>query len=359
MRTLKSQSAVAAFCRRAMPDWNAARERLREISARAWLRGGAALAGFLALVWFLVRVVPKPSRAAYPCQRAAFPLASAFVLWVCGFFGFAATLRRARFALARSRYRAAAGFLALAALSLALTQSVDSTRARADYAPADPANTPIGVARGIFPGRVVWVHDPAATTWDVSLDDDAVLRYWDDAHTDQAAVDAMMAQALRRLAGAGTDAAAWDAFFRHFNRERGRGDRGYQAGEKIAVKLNHVEQRSHRGNSNNTGDNRNYADLSPQVTVALLKQLVNQAGVPDTAITIGDPSRFVADKTYNRCYALFPGVTFIEDNFSYPSNPVGTEGRTKSLPTAAAVMKYSGLNKAGKPLPAHSLTQAM
>ncbi len=41
-----------------------------------------ALAGFVALVWFLIRVVPKPSRAAYPCQRAAFPLASAFVLWV-------------------------------------------------------------------------------------------------------------------------------------------------------------------------------------------------------------------------------------------------------------------------------------
>ena len=40
--------------------------------------------GLAALVWFLVRVVPKPSRAAYPCQRAAFPLASAFVLWLAG-----------------------------------------------------------------------------------------------------------------------------------------------------------------------------------------------------------------------------------------------------------------------------------
>jgi hypothetical protein len=36
----------------------------------------AAVAGLVALTWFLVRVIPKPSRASYPCQRAAFPLAT-------------------------------------------------------------------------------------------------------------------------------------------------------------------------------------------------------------------------------------------------------------------------------------------
>ena len=40
--------------------------------------------GLAAFVWFLIRVVPKPSRASYPCQRAAFPIASAFVLWIAG-----------------------------------------------------------------------------------------------------------------------------------------------------------------------------------------------------------------------------------------------------------------------------------
>ncbi len=38
-----------------------------------------AATGLLALAWFLIRVIPKPSRALYPCQRAAFPLASAFI----------------------------------------------------------------------------------------------------------------------------------------------------------------------------------------------------------------------------------------------------------------------------------------
>jgi hypothetical protein len=40
--------------------------------------------GFSALVWFLIRVIPKPGRASYPCQRAAFPIASSFVIWLTG-----------------------------------------------------------------------------------------------------------------------------------------------------------------------------------------------------------------------------------------------------------------------------------
>ncbi len=42
------------------------------------------LTGAIALIWFLIRVIPKPSRAAYPCQRAAFPIASGFIIWTAG-----------------------------------------------------------------------------------------------------------------------------------------------------------------------------------------------------------------------------------------------------------------------------------
>jgi hypothetical protein len=41
--------------------------------ADSWLRFAVAFSGALAVIWFLVRVIPKPSRASYPCQRAAFP----------------------------------------------------------------------------------------------------------------------------------------------------------------------------------------------------------------------------------------------------------------------------------------------
>ena len=42
------------------------------------------IVGFLALIWFLLRVIPKPSRTLYPCQRVAFPLAAGFIAWLLG-----------------------------------------------------------------------------------------------------------------------------------------------------------------------------------------------------------------------------------------------------------------------------------
>ena len=64
-------------------------------SARLLVRRIAALqprllafvAGALALLWFLFRVIPKPTRAFYPCQRAAFPVATTFVIWLIGALG--------------------------------------------------------------------------------------------------------------------------------------------------------------------------------------------------------------------------------------------------------------------------------
>ena len=48
--------------------------------------------GAASLIWFLVRTLPKPSRATYPCQRIAFPFASSFLIWLSGtlvsFFSF-------------------------------------------------------------------------------------------------------------------------------------------------------------------------------------------------------------------------------------------------------------------------------
>ncbi len=313
------------------------------------------LAGFFALVWFLIRVLPKPSRAEYPCQRAAFPLASAFVIWLAGALAAAAGLRFARFHLRRAHYVLGGLCLAAGMIGFAVSGSLLPFKARADYAPLDGANTPLGTPRGIFPGRVVWTRDANATYWDPAWDADAVKRYWDDDHTSQTLVDQMMSRTLRRLTSQPTDPAAWDALFRYFNIQRGKGDVGYVAGEKIAVKLSHVEQRSHPGNSAGTADNGNMADLSPQVVVALLKQLIEQAGVAQDKITLADPSRFIADKTYNRCAALYPNVIFVETNFYNLSRNPGTAGRTMSTSTSSTLLNYSGLSKAGSSIPADKL----
>lgn len=52
--------------------------------------------GLFSLIWFLIRVIPKPSRATYPCQRAAFPLATSFILWLMGTFASFVFFRQAK-----------------------------------------------------------------------------------------------------------------------------------------------------------------------------------------------------------------------------------------------------------------------
>ncbi|MFH1923983.1 MAG: hypothetical protein ABIP48_29365, partial [Planctomycetota bacterium] len=96
-------------------------------------------------------------------------------------------------------------------------------------ASAPVSNAPIGVAKGLHPGRVVWVHDPDATDWEGPGEG----HWWEESHTSQAAVHQMMCRAIRALAGETGDTAAWEKLFRQFNETHGRGDVGYQPGEKI------------------------------------------------------------------------------------------------------------------------------
>jgi uncharacterized protein (DUF362 family) len=60
---------------------------------KTWQRSWFPIAGLIAFIWFLVRVIPKPSRATYPCQRAAFPLATSFIIWLTGMIGTMTVLR--------------------------------------------------------------------------------------------------------------------------------------------------------------------------------------------------------------------------------------------------------------------------
>ncbi|MHC4927857.1 MAG: hypothetical protein ACYTER_11155, partial [Planctomycetota bacterium] len=170
-----------------------------------WLRLLFPVIGLLALIWFLVRVIPKPSRAAYPCQRAAFPLASSFVIWLMGIVGATAFLKRGMGLLERRRLAATLFCIVAAVSCLWLTISLTSNQTAGATEP-DP-NNPIGIAQGIFPGRVVWVHDPNATSWDENGDGYS----WQPEYTAQSHVDAMVGKAVRQLTGCETDSAAWDA----------------------------------------------------------------------------------------------------------------------------------------------------
>ena len=72
---------------------------------------------------------------------------------------------------------------------------------------------PIGDAQGIYPGRVVWVHDPEVIAWNGPGD----RHWWEADCVEQERVDVMMARAVCELTGEGTVAGAWAKLFRHLN----------------------------------------------------------------------------------------------------------------------------------------------
>ncbi len=277
-----------------------------------WLTWIFPMGGVLALIWFLIRVIPKPSRAMYPCQRLAFPLASGFVVWLTGAIGSIAAFRKAKRCFAQSRYVLCVILIAVSVGSIWLAQSI--TTEEVVLADEPVANAPIGIAKGVHPGRVVWVHDPDATDWDGPGNG----YWWQSIHTNQAVVDQMMGRAIRELGGEITDAGAWDRLFEHFNKVHGKENVGYTSGEKIFIKVNYVGCIAvwSRQPVTNIEDynlrSMDYMNTSPQMIIALLGQLVNEVGVNEEDITVGDTLCYFPNEFYNMCHEKFPNVRYLD-----------------------------------------------
>ncbi len=262
------------------------------------------LMGLASVIWMLIRIIPKPSRAEYPCMKVAAPIASGFVTYVASVMIAVFSFKKARHYFHNSKYVMASvlAFAALAAGSFTIlkTDTESSARTMGDslFVPTDPPNTPMGTARGIFPGRVVWTRDSAAATWDGKTG-----HWWDDKYTHQTNVDSMFSKSLRALTEEPTDSSAWIALFKYFNENHGKGSVGYAAGEKIAVKINL--------NQISVTSAGNQSFTSPQSVLALLRQLVYKVGVADSDITVYDLIRIIPDAIYSKCNAEFPHVHFM------------------------------------------------
>ncbi|MGB2863844.1 MAG: DUF362 domain-containing protein [Sedimentisphaerales bacterium] len=314
------------------------------VRKRPWLIWLLPLAGLASLVWFLIRVVPKPSRATYPCQRLTAPLAGGFVVWIVGLIGSTLAYRRARRLLQKSQY-VLAGICAAAAVAIvwcAVSVTDNNPTNAAAFTPSEPANSPMGAAKGIHPGRVVWIRDSEATGWDGSTGS-----WWDDNNTDQKTVDAMISKVIQGLTGRPSDSQAWDALFKYFNKSRGLDELGYRKPEKIAIKLNMNQDRK----DDWTPD---IGNPSPHVVYSLVEQLINNAGVPGSAITLFDATRSIGDPIYNKIRnnsdSDFQNIRFVVSPDRAGSgriaavhdtdNPLHTRAGTAYLPTCVTEARY-------------------
>lgn len=227
---------------------------------------------------------------------------------------------------------AAAPTLGLAHSPCALSQT-GAVPARA-FRPVEGANNPVGEGRGIHPGRVVWLRNANATSWDGTTG-----RWWDDAYTDQRVVNGMSSSLLQQLTGRKNDKQSWDALFRHFNQSHNFGNAGYRRGEKIAIKINCNQDRSAEWGAG--GRRRPLNGLpSPHVVMALLAQLID-AGVPGEDIVvyevasgrnIGQP---IFARTRTSADRNFQAIQFVV-NTDY-----GLGGRANPIPDERNPIRFS------------------
>lgn len=216
-------------------------------------------------------------------------------------------------------------FLGAVGLSAWGAARVPAAEASSDelWSPREGANQPMGEGQGLFPGRVVWLHDPRVAKWD---GDARRLGWFDDRATDPVVAERMVSDSLRLLTGASTDAAAWAALFRHHNVTHGRGDVGYQPGELVTVKLN-------LNCSKRQSDAAPGYYNTPQVSRSLLRQLVQAAGVRPSDIVVYDASRLASDPMFAACHAEFPEIRFEDRD--------GADGRFRTEPDKQTAVYFS------------------
>jgi hypothetical protein len=250
--------------------------------------------GLAALIWYLVRVIPKPSRAEYPCQRAAAPVALGGVFYLLSLLGVVSAYRQAGKLIRKNRYATAGICLLVAAICATLVIRQNETNALAEdtgtFTPSMGPNQPVGTARGIFPGRVAWSYDLSACNWDGTS-----KYWWSPQFNDQTRITKILNNVICSVAGQSSVSNAWDVLFRNKN-----GGPSYVKGEKIAIKLNL-----------NNGGKSNKIDASPQSVYALLDGLVNQFGASQTDIILCDPAREnQCSAVSNYCHTAFPDVNY-------------------------------------------------
>jgi len=291
------------------------------------------LIGIAATLWFLIRVIPKPSRARYPCMQAAAPLMSSFVIYLLAVSASMYWFKKFKQAFQKSKYLVGSVFLFLVVISVSIVFLNDNKTAVANILnPVDEtfpieSNKPIGVAKGLFPGRVVWVQDEQATNENYVPKNGSSDYWYTDNNANNLVIEDMLTLALLEYTSTENITEAWDAIFKSFNNAHGRGDVGYVKGEKIAFKINLTNQ------SASASSRPTRMDATPQLLNAILYQLTENVGVAQEDITMGDPYREFRTEYQRLVMGQFPDV--------YYADGAGNSGVHQTKPSANAVLKFS------------------
>jgi hypothetical protein len=313
--------------------------------------------GIASTVWFLIRVIPKPSRATYPCMRTAAPIMSGFVVYLLSMGGIALALRKAKYNLLRARYISGGLFFIVALAVLLVSLSHDApfsyAGALAKYGPDDGPNQPMGQGIGVNPGRVVWAWNPKATNENCIN----AFEIFKPENTNQGVVNRMFAESVIKLSGKADLRSSWEAIFRNFNDRKGRKGNGYTAGEKIFIKINqgtangklrerewktgfYVSKRITESEEAKNGF-AGTCETYPNLVLELIRELVYVVGVDQKDIAIGDPISHIYGHNYDVWATEFPEVVYVDKSST-------DFGRTRITPTSKDLIYYSDKSDSDK-----------
>lgn len=295
------------------------------------------IVGLFALLWILIRVIPKPNRIQYPCMQVAAPLASGFLAYFAIFAASLLAFFKTKKKVFLSPYFIGAAVVMFGFTGTYIASEYNNSNVVLESS-VHEANAPTGQGQGIFPGRVVWVYNSDATNEDCNPTRKGHA-WWMPENNDQDVIDGMVSEAIQNLTGQSSDKAAWDDIFEYHNNTRGKGSVNYVPGEKIMIKINNVSgwggNYSQRDLSVAENGSYGISETSPQFALSVLRQLVNVVGVSQEDIYIGDPMR----NTYKHCFEMwhaeFPDIHYLShDNYS-------SLGREQVVPSTTAQIFYS------------------
>ena len=313
--------------------------------------------GIASTIWFLVRVIPKPSRATYPCMQVAAPFMSGFVTWLLAVAGLTAISRKTKLKILNVRYGASILLLTGVVVAMAVMPSnseqqqreaVVSTETRTG--PEDGPNKPFGDPKGIFPGRVVWIWNPDATNEKFEHNDPDKGDFFPfPANSNEKVVGKMFHDGVLKLTGKKTIAKSWDAMFVYHNKKKLGKEKGYTKGEKIFIKINQGQAGWTLSNEDKKNgyalpktlparDSRKVSmeptENTPYVVLELLRELVNEYGVDQADIAVGDPMNPIYAHNYDVWSKEFPNVKYVDRAST-------TFGRSKINITEKPLVYYS------------------
>ncbi|MFA9389893.1 MAG: DUF362 domain-containing protein [Prolixibacteraceae bacterium] len=305
--------------------------------------------GIGSTIWFLIRVIPKPQRAGYPCMKAAAPIMSGFVVYILTLAGSVLFFKNAYSKLKQSRFLGASLSITIALVLVVVfnfkdAQKVFSNPATVNWTRGelpDGANNPMGTGFGVFPGRVAWVRNVNATNENCpnTITNSFVM----EKNNDQIAINDLANKSILTIGGQSTVKDSWDAIFKSFNKKKSGSETSYTAGQTIFIKVNNGQagwainnDMTERGNNSATGvKNAAMSNTTPATVLAFVRQLVDECGIPQNKIYVAEPMTHVYQSLYNYIHDSYPDVIILdkENKTKY--------GRTTSSGWTKDVIKYS------------------